>query len=70
MMKAFQKKLKILTYAKLARAVLDPVLANFSSIWSPRLAAVVGVASIPVSIDVPSYAFFVIPVRPTEPDFL
>ena len=70
MIKAFQNELIMITYDKVSRAVLEPVLANFSSMWSPRFASVAAAVSIPASIDVPSYAFFVIPVRPTEPDFL
>ena len=46
------------------------MLANFSSMWSPRFAAVAAAVSIPASIEVPSYAFFAIPVSATEPDFL
>ena len=68
--KVGHNNLNIITYAKLARAVWDPVLTNFSSMWSPRFAAVAAAVSIPASIDVPSYAFFAIPVRATEPDFL
>ena len=46
------------------------MLANFSSMWSPRFAAVAAAVSIPASMDVPSYVFFVTPVRATESDFL
>ena len=70
MIKAFKNELRLITYAKLSRAVWVPVFANFSSMWSPRFASVAAAVSIPASIDVPSYACFVIPVRPTEPDFL
>ena len=34
------------------------------------VASVAAAVSIPASIDEPSYAFFVTPVRATEPDFL